>query len=40
MVVVDLSGSMAEQDMSKQGEKISRLNATKEVLADLRKPER
>ena len=35
MVVVDLSGSMAEQDfISKQGKKISRLDATKEVLAD------
>lgn len=38
MVVVDLSGSMAEQDFtSKQGKKISRLEATKEVLADFAK---
>ncbi|MEZ9548189.1 VWA domain-containing protein, partial [Vibrio crassostreae] len=38
MVVVDLSGSMAEQDFtSKQGDKISRLDATKEVLADFAK---
>lgn len=35
MVVVDLSGSMAEPDFtSRTGEKISRLNAAKEVLAD------
>ncbi|MBU2899081.1 vWA domain-containing protein [Vibrio hepatarius] len=35
MVVVDLSGSMAEQDfMSKAGAKISRLDAVKEVLTD------
>ncbi|NOH71238.1 VWA domain-containing protein [Vibrio pectenicida] len=35
MVVVDLSGSMAEQDfMSKTGNKISRLDAVKEVLTD------
>ncbi|EDP59336.1 VWA domain-containing protein [Vibrio sp. AND4] len=35
MVVVDLSGSMAEQDFtSKAGENISRLNAAKEVLSD------
>ena len=35
MVVVDLSGSMAEQDFtSKRGDKISRLDATKEVLDD------
>lgn len=38
MVVVDLSGSMAEQDfISQQGDKISRLDATKEVLADFAK---
>ena len=38
MVVVDLSGSMAEQDFtSKHGDKISRLDATKEVLADFAK---
>lgn len=38
MVVVDLSGSMAEQDFtSQQGDKISRLDATKEVLADFAK---
>lgn len=35
MVVVDLSGSMAEADFtSRTGEKISRLDAAKEVLAD------
>nr|WP_319552463.1 VWA domain-containing protein [uncultured Vibrio sp.] len=35
IVVVDLSGSMAEPDFtSRTGEKISRLNAAKEVLAD------
>ncbi|MCG9698924.1 VWA domain-containing protein [Vibrio natriegens] len=35
MVVVDLSGSMAEADFtSRTGEKISRLEAAKEVLAD------
>lgn len=35
MVVVDLSGSMAEADFtSRSGEKISRLEAAKEVLAD------
>ncbi|HAS6259036.1 TPA: VWA domain-containing protein [Vibrio vulnificus] len=38
MVVVDLSGSMAEQDFtSASGAKISRLDATKEVLADFAK---
>jgi Ca-activated chloride channel family protein len=38
MVVVDLSGSMAEEDFTSQkGEKISRLDATKEVLADFAK---
>ena len=38
MVVVDLSGSMAEQDFtSKTGEKISRLDAAKEVLSDFAK---
>lgn len=38
MVVVDLSGSMAEEDFtSKSGDKISRLDATKEVLADFAK---
>ncbi|WP_295902517.1 VWA domain-containing protein [uncultured Vibrio sp.] len=35
MVVVDLSGSMAEQDFTSQaGEKTSRLNAAKQVLGD------
>ncbi|OLQ92117.1 aerotolerance regulator BatA [Vibrio panuliri] len=35
MVVVDLSGSMAEQDFtSKMGHKVSRLDAAKEVLSD------
>lgn len=35
MVVVDLSGSMAEQDFtSEQGQKVSRLEAAKQVLAD------
>ncbi|MGI9857919.1 vWA domain-containing protein [Vibrio vulnificus] len=38
MVVVDLSGSMAEQDFtSASGAKISRLDATKEVLAEFAK---
>lgn len=38
MVVVDLSGSMAEEDFtSKAGERISRLDATKEVLSDFAK---
>ncbi|MFM2580934.1 vWA domain-containing protein [Vibrio fortis] len=38
MVVVDLSGSMAEEDFtSKTGERISRLDATKEVLSDFAK---
>ena len=38
MVVVDLSGSMAEEDfISKTGERISRLDATKEVLSDFAK---
>ncbi|KAB0300568.1 VWA domain-containing protein [Vibrio fortis] len=38
MVVVDLSGSMAEEDFtSKNGERISRLDATKEVLSDFAK---
>lgn len=38
MVVVDLSGSMAEKDfVSKGGKKISRLDAVKEVLADFAK---
>lgn len=38
MVVVDLSGSMAEQDFtSKTGQKISRLDAAKEVLSDFAK---
>ncbi|CAM3789447.1 vWA domain-containing protein [Vibrio aquimaris] len=35
MVLVDLSGSMAEQDfVSKQGKSVTRLDAVKEVLAD------
>ncbi|MCV6022402.1 VWA domain-containing protein, partial [Escherichia coli] len=35
MVVVDLSGSMAEPDFtSRTGEKISRLDAAKEVLSE------
>ncbi|MCV5232169.1 VWA domain-containing protein, partial [Escherichia coli] len=35
MVVVDLSGSMAEPDFtSRTGEKISRLDAAKEVLTE------
>ena len=38
MVVVDLSGSMAEEDFtSKTGERISRLDATKDVLSDFAK---
>lgn len=38
MVVVDLSGSMAEEDFtSKAGGRISRLDATKEVLSDFAK---
>ncbi len=38
MVVVDLSGSMAEQDFTSQtGEKITRLDAAKEVLSDFAK---
>ncbi len=38
MVVVDLSGSMAEQDFtSKTGEMVSRLDAAKEVLSDFAK---
>lgn len=38
MVLVDLSGSMAEQDFTSQsGERISRFDATKEVLADFAK---
>jgi len=38
MVVVDLSGSMAEQDFTSQsGSKLSRLDASKEVLADFAK---